>query len=80
MVTLADVKKDLPGWPDAVLEEWLVFLANAKDTGWPPPEPLTGRWKAILAGGRSAGGATSHGSKKPLIAASQTSRRRRMTS
>jgi len=50
MVELADVKKDLPNWPDAVLKEWLVYLANRSDTGWPPPEPLSGSWQAILGG------------------------------
>jgi hypothetical protein len=40
MVSLADIKKDLPAWPDSVIEQWLVHLANRDDTGWPPPEPL----------------------------------------
>ena len=41
-VSLADIKRYLPHWPDAVIELWLFYLANrsAGDTGWPPPEPL----------------------------------------
>jgi hypothetical protein len=48
-VSLADMKRDLPHWPDEVIELWLFYLANRGDTGWPPPEPL-GRhaWAAIL--------------------------------
>jgi hypothetical protein len=40
MITLADIKKDLPAWPDDVIEQWLLYLARRDDTGWPPPEPL----------------------------------------
>ena len=50
MVELTDIKKDLPNCPDEVIEEWLVYLANRDDTGWPPPDPLTGSWAAILGG------------------------------
>jgi hypothetical protein len=50
MVALVDIKKDLPGWPDEVIEEWLVYLANRDDTGWPPPDPLSGSWAGILGG------------------------------
>jgi hypothetical protein len=39
-VTLADIKRDLPHWPDEVIELWLFYLANRADTGWPPPDPL----------------------------------------
>jgi len=49
MVELVAIKKDLPGWPDEVVTEWLLYLANREDTGWPPPEPLGGSWAAILA-------------------------------
>jgi hypothetical protein len=50
VVELADIKKDLPHWPDEVIEEWLLKLANrGADTGWPPPEPLGNHaWKYIL--------------------------------
>ena len=49
MVLLADIKKDLPGWPDDVIERWLLHLANRDDTGWPPPEPLGQHpWTYIL--------------------------------
>ncbi len=52
MVELADIKKDLPDWPDDVIAEWLLRLANrGPDTGWPPPEPLGDHvWKNILGG------------------------------
>jgi len=40
MVLLADIKKDLPAWPDNVIKQCLVHLANRDSTGWPPPEPL----------------------------------------
>jgi Ribosomal protein L7/L12 dimerisation domain len=39
-VRLADIKNDLPTWPDEVIKEWLLYLANREDTGWPPPSPL----------------------------------------
>jgi hypothetical protein len=39
-VSLADIKNDLPSWPDGVISQWLFHLANRDDTGWPPPEPL----------------------------------------
>ena len=48
MVELADIKKDLPLWPDDVIEEWLLRLANRSDTGWPPPELGDHVWKNIL--------------------------------
>src|ERR1700686_424794 len=48
-VSLADIKRDLPNWPDEVVELWLFYLANRGDTGWPPPEPLGHHpWAAIL--------------------------------
>jgi hypothetical protein len=33
MVALADIKKDLPTWPDDVIEQWLLYLADRADTG-----------------------------------------------
>jgi hypothetical protein len=49
MVEFVDIKRDLPDWPDEVIEEWLLKLANRSDTGWPPPEPLGNHpWKYIL--------------------------------
>jgi hypothetical protein len=39
-VSLADIKNDLPYWPDGVISQWLFHLANRGDTGWPPPNPL----------------------------------------
>jgi hypothetical protein len=49
MVALADIKKSLSAWPDHVIENWLVHLANREDTGWPPPERLDSHpWAYIL--------------------------------
>ncbi len=49
MVSLADIKKDLPAWPDEIIDEWLLYLANREDTGWPPPNPLGHHpWTYIL--------------------------------
>jgi hypothetical protein len=49
MATLADIKNDLPKWPDDVIDQWLLYLANRSDTGWPPPEPLGDHpWTHIL--------------------------------
>jgi hypothetical protein len=28
MVFLADIKKDLPEWPDDLIEQWLLYFAN----------------------------------------------------
>jgi hypothetical protein len=39
-VSLADIKNDLPSWPDGVITKWLFYLANRDNTGWPPPDPL----------------------------------------
>jgi hypothetical protein len=51
MVDVADIKKDLPNWPDDVIDQWLFYFANEPDCGWPPPEPLGDhRWKGILGG------------------------------
>jgi len=49
MVDHADIKRDLPDWPDDVIDQWLFHLANREDTGWPPPDPLgTHAWTYIL--------------------------------
>jgi hypothetical protein len=51
MVTVAAIKKDLPDWPNDVVEQWLHYFASELDCGWPPPEPLgTHRWKGLLGG------------------------------
>jgi hypothetical protein len=48
-VSLANIKSDLPLWPDEVTKLWLFYLANRADTGWPPPDPLgTHSWADIL--------------------------------
>jgi hypothetical protein len=47
MVTVSDIKEALPGWPDEVVSEWLLYFAN--DIGWPPPNPFGAhRWGRIL--------------------------------
>jgi hypothetical protein len=51
MVTVEDVKKDLPDWPDDVVDQWLVYFANEPDGGWPPPNPLGDhRWRRLFRG------------------------------
>jgi hypothetical protein len=49
MVEMAEIKNDLPDWPDDVIEQWLHYFAQ--DCGWPPPEPLGDhRWSGLLGG------------------------------
>jgi hypothetical protein len=51
MVSVAEIKNDLPDWPDDVIEQWLHYFANESDCGWPPPEPLgSHRWNGLLGG------------------------------
>jgi hypothetical protein len=51
MVSITDIKKELPNWPDDVIEQWLLYFANEPDCGWPPPEPLGNhRWNGLLGG------------------------------
>jgi hypothetical protein len=33
MVTVAEIQKDLPGWPDDVVEQWLHYFANEAGFG-----------------------------------------------
>jgi hypothetical protein len=49
VVALADIKADLPNWPDDVVDQWLLKLANQSGMGWPPPDPMEGhRWELLL--------------------------------
>jgi hypothetical protein len=49
MTTLQEIKTDLPDWPDDVVEQWLLKIANQPEMGWPPPDPMTGhRWQLLL--------------------------------
>lgn len=49
MVSVAEIKNDLPEWPDDVIEQWLHYFANEADCGWPPPDPLGNhRWNGLL--------------------------------
>jgi hypothetical protein len=51
MLTVVDLKKDLPNWPLAILDDWLLYFANEPNLKWPPPEPLNEhRWSRILGG------------------------------
>ena len=51
MVDVADIKKDLPAWPDDVIDQWLLYFANEPDCGWPLPRLLGDhRWSRILGG------------------------------
>jgi hypothetical protein len=51
-VSFAAIKNDLPAWPDEVIKEWLLYLANRDDTGWPPPDPLRYHAWAFILGHR----------------------------
>jgi hypothetical protein len=49
MVALPDIKADLPDWPNDVVDQWLLKLANQSGMGWPPPDPMAGhRWELLL--------------------------------
>jgi hypothetical protein len=48
-VELSRIKADLPNWPDDVIAQWLLKVANrGPETGWPPPDPLAEPWKYVL--------------------------------
>jgi hypothetical protein len=49
VVSVSDIKADLPNFPDEVIEDWLLYFANEPNVGWPPPVPLGDhRWAGIL--------------------------------
>ena len=49
MVVRTDIKKDLPDFPDEVIDMWLLPLANQQGMSWPPPNPFgTSRWQWLL--------------------------------
>lgn len=49
MVTRQDIKADIPDWPNDVVDQWLLRLANHPGMGWPAPDPMTGhRWELLL--------------------------------
>jgi hypothetical protein len=51
MFSIADLKRDLPAWPDDVIDQWLLYFANEPDCGWPPPELSDyHRWNGMLGG------------------------------
>jgi len=52
MVTVQDIKKDLPNWPDEVVSGWLLGLANRLDTGWPPPADINDHARGPILGWR----------------------------
>jgi hypothetical protein len=48
MASIADIQADLTGWPDQVVEEWILYFVN-DGLGWPPPKPYGDhRWGRIL--------------------------------
>jgi len=48
MTSIADIQADLTGWPNPVVDEWILYFAN-DGLGWPPPEPYGAhRWGLIL--------------------------------
>jgi hypothetical protein len=70
VVALADIKADLPNWPDDVVDQWVLKLANQSGMGWPPPDPMEGhRWEPLLTH-LSPGGRTSRGLSKRATAVS----------
>jgi hypothetical protein len=42
------VAANLPNFPEDIIEQWMGYYAQSD--GWPPPNPLQGRWYALLAG------------------------------
>jgi hypothetical protein len=51
MASVEDIQKDLPNWPEDVIEQWLLYFANEPNCGWPPPDPLGNhRWGRLLGG------------------------------
>ncbi len=47
-VIQSQVAVDLPNFPAEIIEEWIGHYAESE--GWPPPTPLVGRWRNLLAG------------------------------
>jgi hypothetical protein len=48
MASIKDIQADLTGWPDKVVEEWLLYFVN-DGLGWPPPYPYGDhRWGRVL--------------------------------
>ena len=47
MRIIEQVSEDLPNFPDDVIDQWIGYYAESE--GWPPPSPLEGRWKGLLA-------------------------------
>lgn len=47
MSIIEQVSKDLSNFPDDVIDQWVGYYAESE--GWPPPTPLEGRWKGLLA-------------------------------
>jgi hypothetical protein len=47
MSIIEQVSADLPNFPDDIVKQWIGYYAESE--GWPPPEPLEGRWKSLLA-------------------------------
>lgn len=77
MVSVAEIKSDLPEWPDDVIEQWLHYFANEPDCGWPPPDPLGNhRWKGLLGGKPLSWWKNVSGKKKRGPATLRASRKR----
>jgi hypothetical protein len=43
---MKQIAKDLPNFPDDIILQWIGYFAESE--GWPPPEPLKGRWLSLL--------------------------------
>jgi hypothetical protein len=34
MISVADIKENLPNWPVDVIDDWLLYFANEPECGW----------------------------------------------
>lgn len=54
MYTTADLRKDLPSWPEEVLEQWILPFANDDNYGWSPFRGTAKpRWRYLIPAGLS---------------------------
>lgn len=46
MSILDDISESLSNFPRDIIIQWVAYYAETE--GWPPPNPLSGRWKKLL--------------------------------
>jgi hypothetical protein len=46
MSVLDEISKSLSNFPRDIIIQWVAYYAETE--GWPPPNPLSGRWKSLL--------------------------------